>query len=88
MPKRRQIGIRGAAILAAISTMAQAQAPDIPPLVNQTDPTQPLVPKPAPLTSGVREAKPSTHLGPGFREAKPSSHLSPNVQTPQVEDRD
>ncbi|KIC51983.1 hypothetical protein [Tateyamaria sp. ANG-S1] len=77
-----------ALIAGALTSSLAAQTPEMPPLVNQTDPTQRLVPKPTPLASGVRAAKPSVHLGPGFREAKPSSHLSPNVQTPEVKDRD
>ncbi|MBY5934527.1 hypothetical protein KUV51_16075 [Tateyamaria omphalii] len=77
-----------ALIAGALASSLAAQSPQMPPLVNQTDPTQRLVPKPTPLTSGVREATPSTHLGPGFREAKPSSHLSPNVRTPRIKDRD
>ncbi|WP_299702153.1 hypothetical protein [uncultured Tateyamaria sp.] len=33
------------------------------------------------FTSGVRPAKPSSHLGPNFRLADPSSHLGPNFRT-------
>ncbi|WP_147110708.1 hypothetical protein [Tateyamaria sp. syn59] len=77
-----------AVIAGALASSVTAQSPEMPPLVNQTDPTQRLVSKPTPLTSGVRAAKPSVHLGPGFREAKPSSHLSPNVKTPEIKDRD
>ncbi len=46
--------------------------------------TQPkVIQRPAPnrFTSGVRAAKPSSHLGPNFRAAKPSSHLGPNFRT-------
>ncbi|GGX44659.1 hypothetical protein GCM10007385_10770 [Tateyamaria omphalii] len=42
-----------------------------------------VIQRPAPnrFTSGVRAAKPSSHLGPNFRTAKPSSHLGPNFRT-------